>query len=399
MSPKLQGVWAVVGGCLALAWPGTLVFGYPGVMGPHWQEAFGVGRAAVGATLFFVLAGAGTFMFVVGHWQQRYGARRMVLAGGVICAASLLVSAFAPSVAAVYVWAFCAGAASGFVYLPSVTVAQLWWPRRRGLASGIVNLSFGAWAAVLAPVIAWLVRGVGYTAAHLVLAPIVLAVGAIASTLTVAPHGSPARGGPGTPSTPSLTPAQSLRTGAFWCLWTTWALQGAAGIAMVTLSTHLGLAKGFSFEASLILLTAFNLGNGVSRLLMGFLSDVINRNIAMSATFFAAGIAYLALPGSEGLVLTGVLAATVGFAFGTLFAVSAPLAMECFGPAHFGAVFGLVFTAYGYLSGALGPWLGGYLVDAGGGSFTPVCSYFAVFCALAGVLILQVKPSSQSRSR
>jgi OFA family oxalate/formate antiporter-like MFS transporter len=37
---------------------------------------------------------------------------------------------------------------------------------------------------------------------------------------------------------------------------------------------------------------------------------------------------------------------------------------------HFGAIFGLVFTAYGFVSGIIGPWLCGHLLDITGGNFT-----------------------------
>ena len=44
--------------CLAVFFPGALIFGFPGVLGPHWQAAFEVGRADIGQILFYVLAGA-----------------------------------------------------------------------------------------------------------------------------------------------------------------------------------------------------------------------------------------------------------------------------------------------------------------------------------------------------
>ncbi|NIO12163.1 MAG: MFS transporter, partial [Deltaproteobacteria bacterium] len=93
------------------------------------------------------------------------------------------------------------------------------------------------------------------------------------------------------------------------------------------------------------------------------------------------------------LALTAALAAIIGLAFGTLFAVSAPLAADCFGLEHFGAILGLVFTAYGFLSGALGPSLSGYLLDITEGNFTIVFTYLGVFCMLSGVLIRFVHPS------
>jgi OFA family oxalate/formate antiporter-like MFS transporter len=146
-------------------------------------------------------------------------------------------------------------------------------------------------------------------------------------------------------------------------------------------------------ESAIVILLGFNIMNGVSRLLMGYLSDIFGRSSTMSVTFFAAGFAYFAMAHVESLVLSALLAATVGLAFGTLFAVSAPLAVDCFGLKHFGAIFGLIFTAYGFFSGAIGPSLSGYILDAPGGDFVIVFTYLAAFCILAGVLIRFVRPS------
>ena len=146
-------------------------------------------------------------------------------------------------------------------------------------------------------------------------------------------------------------------------------------------------------ESAVIVLTAFNITNGGSRVIMGFLSDRVGRNLAMSLTFFAAGGAYFILPHVDGLSLLSLLAAIVGFSFGTLFAISAPLASDCFGMKHFGAIFGLVFTAYGFFSGVLGPSLSGYLLDITRGDFSVVFAYLGAFCILSGILIRFVVPS------
>ena len=89
-----------------------------------------------------------------------------------------------------------------------------------------------------------------------------------------------------------------------------------------------------------------------------------------------------------------ILAAVVGFAFGTLFAVTAPLAGDCFGMAHFGAIFGLIFTAYGFLSGPLGPWLSGYILDHTQDNYTLVFSYLGIMYLASAGLILRVQTSS-----
>lgn len=173
-------------------------------------------------------------------------------------------------------------------------------------------------------------------------------------------------------------------------------MQGAAGIAMVTLSTSYGLSKGFALESAIIILTAFNVTNGAGRLVTGYFSDIIGRNLTMSITFFAAGCAYFILPYVRSLAMCAAHASVVGFAFGTLFAVLAPLATDCFGLKHFGAIYGLLFTAYGFVSGPMGPSLSGYLLDMTGDNFFVVFLYLGVFCVLSGLCILKVVPPNSN---
>lgn len=410
---------AVAGSALALFWPGAFAFGLPGVLSQHWQQTLGVGRGGVGATIFFMLASLGIFMFLVGRWQERLGPRVMVTIGGVLTGASLFILAFATSIHLVYVWGFVSGIASCFVMIPALTVVQRWYPQRRGLVSGIVNLVFGSAGAIMAPLFAFMLDAVGYHTMTMTAGAIALVSGlAIAQVVTL--PASPAGGGPpsspapategarsvldGTPpSAPRLSPlrsptppirsltvAESLRTRNFWLIWLLWALQGAAGIAMVSLSVDFGVFKGFSFGSAVVILTAFNVTNGLSRLFMGYFSDCIDRTRTMGATFLVAGVAYFLLPHAEGLAAIALLAACIGVGFGTLFSVSAPLAVDCFGIAHFGAIYGLIFTAYGFVAGALGPLLGGVLVDTAGG-YGLVFGYLGALCVACAVLVQFVR--------
>lgn len=399
MTSSKRGVAAVIGSCLAIFWPGSFIFGYPGVMGSYWQELFNVGRGGIGATLFFVLAAVGIFMFFVGRIQERFGIRKMVTVGAIICGLDVLLVASPPNIFVLYLWAFIMGAGSCFIYLPMLTSVQQWFPDRRGLVSGIVNMTFGMSAAVMAPIFGYVVKALGYVAMNILLAVVALIVGVIAAQFTEKPDvpvvPSPsARGTRSSLAIPAhdVTVAEGLRSRSFWFLWLTWALQGSASIAMVTLSVQYGLAQGFAIQSAVLVLTAFSFTNGFSRLVMGYLSDIIGRRLAMSSTFLAAAVAYFLLPHGEGPVFTAVLAAIIGWGFGTLFSVSAPLAVDCFGVRHFAAIFGLVFTAYGFISGFLGPSLGGFIVDATGGNFKPVFAYLGLFCATSGILIWFVRP-------
>jgi MFS transporter, OFA family, oxalate/formate antiporter len=392
---------AVAGGGIAIFWPGAFIFGFPGVMASLWMENFQAGRGAIGTTLFFVLAAVGIFMFFVGRWQERFGVRKMVTVGAIMCGLDVFLIAHASNLFMLYLWAFIMGLGSCFIYLPALTSVQKWFPGHRGLVSGIVNLLFGISGAVMAPIFRYMHETMGYVPMITTIGIIALLIGTIAAQFTEAPESKEEDKElmtvkPASTSNlegPSLTVRESLRTQAFWFLWVTWALQGAAGISMVTLSTAFGLHRGFGLESAVIILTAFNLTNGLSRLVSGILSDYLGRNLTMSATFFAAAISYLLLPHMSDLTILAVLAAVIGFAFGTLFAVSAPLATECFGMTHFGAIFGLIFTAYGFVAALLGPSLSGHLLDLTNGGFGWVFLYLGAFCLISSVLIWFVVPS------
>lgn len=398
MKRTRTGTLVVAAASLVIVWPGVLIFGLPGVMASQWAEMFQVGRGAIGNILFFVLAAVGLFMFFVGKFQEKFGARLMIIMGAAATGLAVPMIAVSNDIYGIYLWAFVTGAASCFVYTPALTMVQKWYPTKRGLVSGIVNFTFGVSAALAAPVLGFLIDAMGYTAMLFMVAGAALLVGIPAALFTGSPLSPPVSQttpGPGLlvpqPGR-SLTAAQSVRTASFWFLWLTWAMQGAAGIAMVTLSTTFGLSRGFPLESAVVILTAFNTTNGFGRLVAGALSDVIGRNFTMSATFFAAGCAYFALPHSSSLMTTAGLAAVIGFAFGALFGVSAPLASDCFGLKHFGSVFGLVFTAYGFVAGAIGPSLSGYVLDATHGDFGYVFGYLGVFCFISSLLIQFVRP-------
>ncbi|MGD8889219.1 MAG: MFS transporter [Desulfobacterales bacterium] len=382
----------------AIFWPGAFIFGFPGVMRQYWQQAFNVGSSAVGQTVFFVLTGATCFMYLCGRWQEEYGPGRLAALGAVLCGSSVIWLGRAENMAAVCTWAFLVGASSAFIYVPALTVVQRWYPERRGLVSGFFNMAFGLAAGLMSPVFTTLLSSWGYETINLVLGCVALIVGLAASTLIRFPEmplSVPAADTAIEPTSRSVVDA--LKTREFWCLWFTWVLAGAAGASMLVLATGFGLARGLNLSHAVVLLTGFNLTNGSGRLVSGYFSDRWGRSRTMAVSFTCAAAAYLIMPHLEGLWLWATLSAVIGFAFGTLFAVSAPLAGDCFGMAHFGAIFGLIFTAYGFLSGPLGPWLSGYILDLTQGNYTFVFSYLGFMYLASAGLILFVQPWRECR--
>jgi MFS transporter, OFA family, oxalate/formate antiporter len=377
----------------AIFWPGAFIFGFPGVMRQHWQQVFDVSGSAVGQTIFFILAGATCFMYLCGRWQEKFGPGKLAALGAVFCGSSVIWLAWTENMTGVHIWAFSVGAASAFIYVPALTVVQRWYPENRGLVSGFFNMAFGLAAAVMSPVFTILLSRWGYERVNLVLGGTALIMGLGASCWIRFPARHPSVSAVASSiQQPSRSVGEALKTRQFWYLWLTWVLAGAAGASMLVLATGFGLARGLSLTEAVVILTAFNLTNGSGRLVSGFFSDRLGRSRTMAISFMGAALAYLSMPHLEGIWLWAALAAVIGFAFGTLFAVTAPLAGDCFGMAHFGAIFGLIFTAYGFLSGPLGPWLSSYILDVTLNNYTLVFSYLGLMYLISAGLILLVKP-------
>lgn len=382
----------------AIFWPGAFIFGLPGVLRQHWQQAFSASGREVGGTVFFVLTGATCFMYLCGRLMEKYGPGRLTAIGAVTCGGSAIWLSSAGNMTEINIWAFCVGASSAFVYLPGLTVVQHWYPKRRGLVAGFFNMVFGISAAIMSPVFSILLSKWGYETLILAAGFAALTIGVAASALIRLPEtGTLAPAADTSPAPSGRSVKYALKSREFWCLWLTWVLAGAAGASMLVLATGFGLARGLGLAQAVVLLTAFNVTNGCGRLISGYYSDRIGRPLTMAMSFASAGFAYLLMPHLSGLWLWAALAAVIGFAFGTLFAVSGPLAGDCFGMAHFGAIFGLVFTAYGFVAGPLGPWLTGHILDVTQGNYTIVFSYLGLMYIGAAVIILLIRPWRECR--
>lgn len=270
------------------------------------------------------------------------------------------------------------------------------------MASGVVNLIFGISAAIMVPVFRVWLDSIGYTWTIIIGAIGIGVVGLIAAQFTEFPK-QPAvvassSAAPAPPVITGMTMKETVKTLTFWMVWLCWALAGGAGIGMVMHSTSIALFLGIAGTSVALCLTFFNLANGLSRIISGFLSDRFGRKAVLCVGFILGAIGNFLIP-----VLGGNLAALLifnlfaGFSFGTLFAVSGPLAMDYFGVKHFGAIFGIMFTAYGFIGSWDGPWIGGFLADVTG-SYSTTCILFGIFCLISAILVLLLKKPLQPTS-
>ena len=378
-------------GCMVIFFPGAFLFGFPGIMPGHWQANLGASKSDIGRIMFFILIGTGFSMYMAGKLQQRLPFHYLIFTGSLICSLVMFYAARAGSMIDIYAWGFIAGFFSGFIYVPALTVVQIIFLPKTGLPIGMINLTFGGAAALFSPVFSVLLIEKGPLAATDTAAWTALILGTSVALLVRIPR-QEGETRPRARVSPSLNFKQTVRLKPFWYLWFAWAFAGASGISMIVLSSAIGQNLGFDMASYVYILTGFNIMNGAGRLICGRLADSLPKQKILMTCFLISASAYLMLCLSHHLLVVSCLAALVGLSFGAMFTVSAPLVSECFGLENFGPVFGLVFTAYGFVAGCIGPWLSGVLLDVTQDNFNLVFVYFALLYLAAAGLIIRVKP-------
>lgn len=375
-------------GCLTIFFPGAFVFGFPGVMAQEWTVLFSVNKAQIGRSMFFILAGTGFSMILAGKLQQKISPRYIILMGSFFTGAAMFFVGQATCMEHIYVWGFIEGFFSGFIYIPCLTLFQQMFWDHKGLATGIFNLTFGGSAAIMSPLFTYLLVSKGYAFTSSVAGAISLLLGTSLAGFIKLP--GPAKN-EAIKSLPGVSMKTILRLKPFWFLWGVWALSGAAGISLIVLSASFGFHLGYEIAQSVMILTCFNIFNGLGRLVCGRLSDHYAKQHILMTIFLMAAGAYLLMPWFSHVYGVSFLACFIGIAFGGMFTVSAPLVTEVFGLENFGLVLGMVFTAYGFLAGFLGPWLSGIILDITRSNYTMVFSIFSGFYLVSSLMILKVK--------
>jgi len=294
---------------------------------------------------------------------------------------------------------FLAGAGIGFAYVCPIAALVKWFPKHKGLVSGIAVAGFGFGA--------YLFKGdtigaMGYIDEHgitqfFLVHALVCFVGVSIGAIMLS-NPPTANDGAATPAgqAPDSAWQDTLRRPAFYVLWLMFfsgAMAGLmvigivkvfAGDQLVEAAQAAGGALSVADEKELLAKGAAAVGwlaifNAVGRVVWGFVSDLIGRTGAFVAMFIFQAIMMFVLGGMNTEVSLAVAASLVGFNFGGNFALFPSATADLFGARNLGVNYGWVFTSYG-IAGVVG-------IAAGNAAMTMTGSYAAAFVA-AGVLCL-----------
>lgn len=383
---------------------GIVYYSFPVFYIPLIDE-FGWSRAEVTAGFFFSILVVGPiFGISAGFLIDRYGTRRILLAGLVFAGSAFLGFAFMHSLSAYYAFYFMQtiGYVSGGP-IPNQVLISHWFSRMRGRAMGLAYVGIGIGGAV-APVLArFLIREAGWRVAMLALGGVII-LGLIPMTfllvknrpseLGLYPDGDPApEVERSNPDSPALRLREAMQARAFWMILLSSLLSiGAVGGVIQHLQLFLRdqrFTPEDAAEVASFLLIASILG----RITMGYLADRFPRKYVMLAAclMVAGGIPFLYFSAVPGTVY--IFAFIFGFGMGADYMLIPLLTAECFGLASLGRLMGVILTTDA-ISQAFSPVVVGRIYDL----YRSYNWGFAILAAMAalGAFVVLLIPSNRS---
>ncbi len=338
------------------------------------------------------------FGFAAGWIVDRFGPRRLMLAGILMAGAALVGLAHMSALWMFYL--FYVLNALGYVCggpLPNQVLLSRWFNKARGKAMGFAYLGIGVGGYLVLRLSPRLVDALGWRGA---LQALGITIVAIALPLAWFVRDEPSRarpnGAPGTADEPArLAPISGLfRDGAFYLL----AIGSMCSIAAVGgtnqhLKLFLSLDLKYSQDAAASIASTVLACSIAGRLIMGWLADRMSRKHVMLLIYalVAGSIPLLfAVHSSTPLYLFAVV---FGLGLGGEYMIVPLIAAELFGVRVLGRLLGVILTADG-VAEATAPMLVGHLRDTSGSYRSGFV--LLILIALAGTAAIALLPQRRS---
>jgi MFS family permease len=344
------------------------------------QRDFGASRGSV--SLVFSLAGFLYFGLgiVSGPLADRFGSRRLAVAGMILTGLGLAAASAARSLFEVYAaYGLGVGLGVGCAYVPAIGAVQRWFVRRRGFASGLAVSGIGVGTLVMPPLATWLIASFGWREAYLVLGILAAIVGGGLSLLIendprdrdLGPDGDPPRSGAQLNKAEGASVSAAVRSRRFISLY---AANLICSFGVFVPFVHLvpyARDHGVAPSTAVLLLGVIGIGSTAGRFFLGGLADRIGRQRSLLLMFAGMALALASWAISTGLWSLGAFAFVFGVFYGGWVAVLPAVVMDYFGGRNVSGLIGILYTsvAFGTL---VGPSTAGFAFDVGHSYTVPI---------------------------
>jgi MFS family permease len=398
MLKKIQdlfyGWWIVLASFVLLVITGgTALYGFTAFFNPISSE-MKWGSAAVSLAFAFRSVEGGLFQPLIGVFVERFGVRKCIFVGLTLMGFSLFLLSRMTTLTTFYV---------GFVLLSlgftmaagiaEYTAVANWFKKQRSLALGLVTTGWGV-SGLMTPIIAMMIRFVGWRETMFLLCPFILVIGLPLSFMikdrpqpygmqpdNVILEGNPTDSADFQEGELGLTLKEGLKTRTFWMLFLyTFCIEFAFSTIPVQEMPHL-INVGISEKLAAFTMAGYSLVSLVGRLFISWLGDTYSKKrlLIVSAAMQAIGFFIYAKISSPWMIIPFII--LYGPGFGATTPLLPAIQADYFGIRSFASIRGMMSIGYA-VPGIIAPVFAGWIFDTYH-SYTIAFQLYALVAALS----------------
>lgn len=345
-----------------------------------------------------------------GKWIEAWGPRISGIAAAVLFCGGLALAGLGVQVQSLAVfylgYGVIGGIGLGVGYLAPVSTLVAWFPDRRGLATGMAVMGFGAGALAAGPVAASLIDAIGLAQTFAMMSAgylVLMLAGAL--YITRPGQNDPSMHNAKSERTPQdnrtaanvqdvlpveTTPREALRSARFWLLWMMFFINITSGIMLISIASPMAQEQtGLSVAGAATMVGLMGLFNGCGRIGWSTLSDYWGRPNLFTMFFALQLVLCPLLPQLTVPLLFQLSTFLIVSFYGGGFALVPAFISDLFGTRHLGVILGYLLTAWS-AAGIAGPLLVAYIRDQTG-SYHLAFYLVTVLIALALVASLLIR--------
>jgi MFS transporter, OFA family, oxalate/formate antiporter len=409
-SPRIFHGWLVVAGAFAVTFMGFgSAYTFSAFVEPL-QRDFGASRGSV--SLVFSLAGFLYFGLgvVSGPLADRWGSRRLAVAGMILLGLGLAAASMARSLTEIYLaYGLGVGLGVGACYVPVLGAVQRWFERRRGFASGIAVSGIGVGTLAMPPLAAFLIAALGWRNAYLILGLLAAVIGGGLALLIendprdrgLGPDGDPPPAAKISAALSAQPEGASVREAItsrrFVALYAACLICAFGVFVPFVHLVPYALDHGVAQSSAVLLLGVIGVGSTAGRFFLGGLADRIGRGPSLLLMYLGMALALVIWAISTGIWSLAAFAFVFGVFYGGWVAVLPALVMDYFGGRNVSGIIGILYTsvAFGTL---IGPSAAGFAFDLRHSYTLPILASVGANVVAAAIVVAMSRMGDAKKS-
>lgn len=340
----------------------------------------------------FALAFATLF---AGKLQEKWGIRKLIALSGFILGLGLILTSQVSSLLMLYLLAgVIVGFADGTAYITSLSNLIKWFPKRKGLISGVSVSAYGLGSLIFKYINTTLINtvGISQTFFYWGIIVMIMVVGGslllreaiIVETPINAENAESKR---------DYTVKEMLATKEVYFLFVMFFTACMSGLYLISIVKDIGVQlANLNVAAAANAVAMIAIFNTVGRLILGSLSDKVSRLKVIASTFFITAIAVLTLSFVQlNYGIFFICVAAIAFCFGGNITVFPAIVGDFFGLKNHSKNYGIVYQGFG-LGALAGSFIAAFL-----GGFKPTFIVIGTLCVLSLIIAIFIKPPNHSK--